>query len=304
VRIGLSGGGNTVERMVEQATQAEAEGFSSLWYAGAVAGDPLIPMALVGRETSRIELGTSVLPTYPCHPILMAGRATTAANTMGRTGLTLGIGPSHEPAIEGIYGMSYAHPGRHVEEYVTIVTRLLRGESVELDGEEYRVRAGAAAPTTGPVPVLVAALAPRLLRVAGTLAEGTITWMANARAVDELIAPTISAAASTAGRDAPRVVVGLPVVVHTDVDEARAAAAENFGFYGTLPNYARVLAAGGLVASADAAIVGDEAAITQAIQALFDAGATDVWAAPFTVGEDRAASRRRTRELLAGLAVA
>jgi F420-dependent oxidoreductase-like protein len=303
VRIGLSGGGNTVERMVEQATQAEADGFSSLWYAGAVAGDPLIPMTLVGRETTRIELGTSVLPTYPCHPILMAGRAATTANTMGRAGLTLGLGPSHEPAIEGVYGMSYAHPGRHVEEYVTIVTRLLRGESFDLEGEEYRVRAGAAAPATGPVPVLVAALAPRLLRVAGTIAEGTITWMANARAVGELIAPTISAAAAGAGRDAPRVVVGLPVAVHDDVDEARTTAASNFAVYGTLPNYQRVLAAGGLDNPADAALVGDEAAVTQAIQALFDAGATDVWAAPFTVGDDRAASRRRTRELLAGLAV-
>jgi F420-dependent oxidoreductase-like protein len=304
VRIGLSGGGNTVERMVEQATQAEADGFSSLWYAGAVAGDPLIPMTLVGRATTRIELGTSVLPTYPCHPILMAGRAATTANSMGRPGLTLGLGPSHEPAIEGVYGMSYAHPGRHVEEYVTIVTRLLRGESVDLDGEEYTVRAGAAAPATGPVPVLVAALAPRLLRVAGTLAEGTITWMANARAVGELITPTISAAAGGAGRDAPRIVVGVPVAVHDDVDEARDTAATNFAVYGGLPNYRRVLAAGALDTPADAALVGVESAVTREIEALFDAGATDVWAAPFTVGDDRAASRRRTRELLAGLAVA
>ena len=94
------------------------------------------------------------------------------------------------------------------------------------------------------------------------------------------------------------------MAVHDDVDEARTTAAANFAVYGTLPNYQRVLAAGGLDNPADAALVGDEAAVTQAIQALFDAGATDVWAAPFTVGDDRAASRRRTRELLAGLAVA
>jgi F420-dependent oxidoreductase-like protein len=302
MRIGLSGGGTTIERTVEHAQQAEADGFTSLWYAGAVAGDPLIPMSLVGRATSRIELGTSVLPTYPCHPVLMAGRAATAADAIGRPGLVLGVGPSHAPGIEGVYGLSYEHPGRHTEEYVTILTQLLRGEASNVEGEEYRVHAQAAAPTSGPVPVLVAALAPRLLRVAGAIADGTITWMANARAVGELIAPTITNAAARVGRAAPRVVVGLPVAVHDDVDEARATAARSFAIYGTLPNYQRVLAAGGIDEPASAAVVGDEATVTRELQTLFEAGATDVWLAPFPVGDDRGASRARTRALLVELA--
>jgi F420-dependent oxidoreductase-like protein len=304
MRIGLSGGGTTVGRMVEQAQQAEADGFTSLWYAGAVAGDPLIPMTLVGRVTTAIELGTSVLPTYPCHPVLMAARAATAANTMERAGLTLGLGPSHAPVVEGVYGLSYDSPGRHTEEYVAIVARLLRGETVDAQGDEFRVRSGAAAPAVGPVPVLVAALAPRLLRVAGAVADGTITWMANARAVGELIAPTIGAAADAAGRDAPRVVVGLPIAVHDDLDEARQTAAEAFTIYGTLPNYQRVLAAGGIDGPARAAIVGDETAVRREVESLFAAGATAVWAAPFPVGTDRAASRERTRALLNELAAA
>ncbi len=302
MRIGLSGGGTTIERTIEHAQQAEADGFTSLWYAGAVAGDPLIPMTLVGRATSRIELGTSVLPTYPCHPVLMAGRATTAADAIGRPGFVLGVGPSHAPGIEGVYGLSYDHPGRHTEEYVTILTQLLRGEASNFDGDDYRVHAPAAAPGGDPVPVLVAALAPRLLRVAGAIADGTITWMANARAVGELIAPTIANAATRAGRDAPRVVVGLPVAVHDDVADARATAAQSFSVYGTLPNYQRVLAAGGIDQPALAAVVGDEATVTREIEALFDAGATDVWLAPFPVGDDRGASRARTRALLVELA--
>ncbi|HEX5588188.1 MAG TPA: LLM class flavin-dependent oxidoreductase, partial [Acidimicrobiia bacterium] len=189
MRIGLSGGGTTIDRMIEQAQEAEADGFTSLWYAGAVGGDPLIPMSHVGRATATIELGTSVVQSYPCHPVLMATRVASAANAMGRAGLTLGIGPSHAPVVESTYGLSYEHPGRHTEEYVAVLAPLLRGEAVDAHGEEYTVRASGTVPEPGPVPLLVAALAPRLLRVAGEMADGTITWMATARAVEELIAP-------------------------------------------------------------------------------------------------------------------
>jgi alkanesulfonate monooxygenase SsuD/methylene tetrahydromethanopterin reductase-like flavin-dependent oxidoreductase (luciferase family) len=125
--------------------------------------------------------------------------------------------------------------------------------------------------------------------------------MANAKAVGEHVTPRITKAA--AGRDAPRIIAGLPFAVHDDVDEARAAAAEQFGFYATLPNYQRILARGGISEVKDAVIVGDEAAVTAQVQALFDAGATDVWAAPFPVGEDKRASRDRTRALLRDLAL-
>jgi F420-dependent oxidoreductase-like protein len=303
MRLGLSGGGATLERMIEQAQTAEADGFTSVWYAGGVGGDPLVPMSHVGRATTSIELGTSILPTYPCHPVLMAGRATSAANAIGRPGLTLGIGPSHAPVVEGMYGLSYDRPGRHTEEYVQVVTALLGGDAVDFDGADFRVHQRGTAPEPGPVPVLVAALAPRLLRVAGSLAHGTITWMANARAVAELIAPRVNSAAAAAGSAAPRVVVGLPVAVHDDVDAAREVAARQFGFYGQLPNYQRVLAAGGVTDAADAAIVGDEATVAAQLQLLVAAGATDVWAAPFPVGDDRATSRDRTYALLRDLAV-
>ena len=300
MRIGLSGGAASVDKMIDQAVRAEAEGFSSLWYASAVGGDPLVAMALAGRATTSIELGTSVLQTYTCHPVLQANRAASVAAAMDRDGFTLGIGPSHEPAIEGAYGLSYEHPGRHTEEYVRVLTALLAGETVSFEGEEFRVHAAAMSPDR-PVPVLVSALAPRLLRVAGELTDGTILWMGNARAIETHVAPRIRAAAQSAGRGAPRIVAGLPVAVHDDVTEARETAATQFAGYGLLPNYRRILDIGGAEGPADAAIVGDEAAVTAAIQGLFDAGATDVWAAIFPVGDDRSASRRRTRDLLAGL---
>ena len=303
MRIGLSGGAASVDRMIEQAKEAEADGFASLWYASAIGGDPLVTMAMAGRATSRIELGTAVLQTYTCHPVLQANRAASVVAAMGRPGLTLGVGPSHRPVIEDAFGLSYGHPGRHTEEYVEVLTGLLRDGTVDFDGADFHVHTGGRggpAPAH-PVSVLIAALAPRLLRVAGSVADGTVLWMGNARAIESHVRPRIDAAASSAGRTSPRIVAGLPVAVHHDVAEARAAAAEQFAGYGVLPNYRRLLDIGGAPGPADAAIVGDETAVADQIRGLFDAGATDVWAAIFPVGDDRAGSRRRTRALLGEL---
>jgi alkanesulfonate monooxygenase SsuD/methylene tetrahydromethanopterin reductase-like flavin-dependent oxidoreductase (luciferase family) len=278
VKIGLSAGAAAVERAIQQAEEAEAAGFSTLWYPGAVSGDPLIQMALAGRATSRIELGTSVLQTYPCHPTLQATRMQSLHAAVGRD-VTLGIGPSHQMAVEHL-GLSYEHVGRDTEQYVRDLAPRL-GEGISL---------------------LLAALGPRLLRVAGENADGTILWMANARAIDAHVRPRITKAAAGAGRPAPRIVAGIPVAVHDDEDEARQAAGEQFSIYATLPNYQRILAHGAITSPAEAVIVGDEAAVERQIRAVFEAGATDFWAAPFPVGADRAASRARTRALLGNLA--
>ncbi len=303
MRIGLPGGGTTIDRIVHQAERAEAEGFTSLWYASAVFGDPLVAIALAGRATSTIELGTAVLQTYACAPSLLASRAAAVVSAIGAPRrFTLGIGPSHAPVVEGMFGLSYATPGRHTDEYVQIVATLLRGDPVRFAGDEFRVNAGAPALIEDvEVPVLVAALAPRLLRVAGQHSAGTILWMANAVAIEEHVVPRLRKAAADAGRPDPRIVAGLPVAVHDDVGEARATAAELFATYGTLPNYQRILERGGVAGPADAAIVGDEAAVAAQLEALFAVGATDVWAAPFAVGDDKSASRSRTRALLTEL---
>lgn len=304
MRIGLPAAGSTAEQMIQQSEQAEIDGFTSLWFPSAFAGDPLAAMALVGQATSSIELGTSVLVTYACHPTLQASRVAATVSAMGwPTRFTLGIGPSHQPVIEGMLGLSYATVGRHTDEYVQIVASLLRGEAVAFQGKEFTVNTGAPQLLDGvTIPVLVGALAPRLLRVAGQHADGTILWMGNARAIETHVAPLLTKAAAEAGRPAPRIVAGLPVAVHDNLEEAREAAATQYAMYGMLPNYQRILAHGGCDGPADAAIFGNEASVTAQIQGLFDAGATDVWAAPFPVGADRPRSRARTRELLKHLA--
>jgi F420-dependent oxidoreductase-like protein len=297
MRIGLTGGGSSADRLVAQARQAEADGFSALWYASEVCGDPLVAMALAGAQTTAIELGTAVLQTYPCHPLLQAKRIASVVDAMGRPGFTAGIGPSHEPLIRDVYGLSYAHPGRNTEEYVQILTALLRGEDVHVDGDDWSVHAqGRGVKPVQHVPVLLAALGPRLLRVAGELADGVVLWMASARAIATHVVPRLHAAA--AGRRTPRVVAGLPVAVHDDEAEARAAATATSAMYSGMVNYQRILNIGGTADPAAAAVVGDEASVRTQLQSLLDAGATDIWAAVFPVGDDKRTSVRRTTDLL------
>jgi F420-dependent oxidoreductase-like protein len=305
VRIGLTGGASTPDKIVQQALQAEQDGFRSLWYASVVTGDPLVAMALAGRATTTIELGTAVLQTYPCHPLLQANRAASVTAAMGRPGFTLGIGPSHESLVRDAYGMSYDHPGRSTEEYLTILTALLRGEEVDHRGHDWSTRStGRMTPLTHPVPVLLAALSPRLLRVAGELADGAVLWMAPPRAIETHVAPRLHTAAANAGRPVPRIVAGLPVTVHDAPAEARAAIAASAASYAGMPNYQRILTLGGADQPSDAAVVGSETSVRAQLQSVIDAGATDIWANIVPVGgtrETRAASVRRTTTLLRDL---
>lgn len=306
MRIGLTGGGSSVDKIVASAQQAEADGFSSLWYASSVAGDPLVAMAIAGRATSSIELGTAVLQTYPCHPLLQANRVAAVVNAMGRAGFALGLGPSHEPLISGVYGLSYDHPGRNTEEYLRIISRVLRGEAVDFTGADWAAHSLAGmVKVDHPVPLLLSALSPRMLRIAGRYADGVVLWMASAKAVESHIVPTLTAAASEAGRPSPRIVAGLPVAVHADVAEARAATATMSTMYSGMTNYQRIIETGGGSSPADVAIIGDEKSVETQLREVLAAGATDIWVQPIGVGADRdrrSASLQRTRALLSGLA--
>jgi F420-dependent oxidoreductase-like protein len=301
VRIGLTAVAQRADRIVEHTLAAERDGFASMWFASSVAGDPLAAMAIAGRETERIELGTAVLQTFPCHPVLQANRAVAAADAMGRQGLTLGVGPSHESVVAGILGLDYDHPGRNTEEYLRILVPLLEGETVDFEGRDWTARS-VTVPVDMHIPVLLAALGPRLLQIAGELADGVVLWMAPVGAIEKHVVPRLRAAAAGADRPEPRVVAGLPVAVHDDIEEARAATSMTSAGYENMPNYRRILALGGTQHAADAAILGDESSVTRQLQSLLDAGATDIQAFIVPVGDDRRTSIRRTRDLLASLA--
>lgn len=283
--------------VVDQVERASSAGFASAWWAQLFGWDALTTIAVVGSRVEGIALGTAVVPTYPRHPMMLAGQALTVQAAVGNR-LTLGIGLSHQVVIEGMFGYSFEKPARHMREYLSALGPLLRGQSVAYQGETVKAVGTVAVPGAQARSVLVAALGPAMLRITGELADGTVTWMTGPTTIGDHIVPAITAAAAGAGRPEPRVVVGLPVCVTADDQAARERAASHLAIYGQLPSYRAMLDREGAAGPADVAVVGDEEAVTAQVARLADAGATEFLANPFGSAEERA----RTVELLAELA--
>src|SRR5215468_4037397 len=229
---------NKVAQLVADAEAAEAAGFTSIWVPQ-VPGDfdALTAITLMGQATGRIELGTAVLPIQTRHPMAMAQEAlSNQAVCEGR--FTLGLGTSHHWIIEGMLGLSYDRPAHQMRTYLEVLNAALRGPgSVDVENDGYRVHSPIDVTDVAPNPVLLAALGPVMLRLAGEQASGTILWMADERAIAEHVVPRITKAAAEAGRPAPRVVAAIPVAVcsNDDVDGARAFTNRVFGQAGFSP---------------------------------------------------------------------
>jgi F420-dependent oxidoreductase-like protein len=240
-----------------------------------------------------VELGTSVVPTYPRHPVALAAQALTVnAATGGR--LALGIGLSHRAAIEGTYGLSYDRPARHMRAYLDALLPLLRDGFVDVTGDALTARMQLSTPGATAPPVLLAALQPRMLALAGALADGTITWCTGPITLEQQVVPLIRAAAEDVRRPSPRVVVALPVVVTDDEAHGRAQADAQLEGYGRIPVYRAVLDREGVEGPGDVAVVGDAASVRAQLARLESIGATDFLAIPCGSAEDR----RRTLDAL------
>ncbi|MEU4546054.1 LLM class F420-dependent oxidoreductase [Nonomuraea dietziae] len=296
MRVGLflndPQGPDPIGELRETIARAADDGFASAWLSHIFGLDALTALAVAGSQVPGIELGTAVVPTYPRHPAALAQQALTTNAALGGR-LALGIGLSHQVVIEHMFGYDFSHPARHMKEYLDILLPLARGEKAEVTGETLKADIKLSTPGTG-LPVLIAALAPRMLALAGTVADGTVLWMTGPRTVAEHVVPAITAAASGAGRPAPRVVCALPVCVTDDPAAAKARAAEVFSVYGELPSYRAMLDKEGAATPGDVAIVGDEEAVRAQIDGLAKAGVTDFVAAEFS-------GRERTRAFLKGL---
>ncbi len=292
-------GPDALDRLCADVQQAADDGFPSAWLNNIFGLDALTALAVAGRQVPGIELATAVMPTYPRHPAALAQQALTAAAATGGR-VTLGIGPSHKIVIEDMFGYRFDRPALHTQEYLQVLGPLLRGEAVSFHGETVSAEITLSVAAPGPVPVLLAALGPRMLRIAGELADGTVTWMAGSATMRDHIVPGITRAAQAAGRPAPRVVCILPVCVTSDPDGARAAAAKTFALYGQLPSYRAMLDREGAAGPADVALVGTEAEVGAQLTALAKAGVTDFVAAEFAWGQDAARTRAFLRAQLTG----
>ncbi|MGE0383341.1 MAG: TIGR03564 family F420-dependent LLM class oxidoreductase [Gammaproteobacteria bacterium] len=281
LRIGVmvsAGGG--LAKITDRARKHAPYGFAHYWLAQPFGVDVLTALALIAPHLPEAELGTAVIPIYGRHPLTLAMQAlTTQAATGGR--LALGIGLSHQFVIENIFGMPFTRPARHMREYVSALAPLLRREKVEYAGETVRVNTVMGPLDVGdatPPRLLLAALGPVMLDIAGRMADGTITWMTGARTLASHTVPTITAAARAAGRPAPRILAGLPVCVTSDVDAARKLASEQLAVYRSLPFYRAMMDREGAADPVDIAQIGDRAALQALVQRLRDAGVTDLLA--------------------------
>jgi 5,10-methylenetetrahydromethanopterin reductase len=306
MRVGIfigeaSGERTSVEQLLANAQRAEARGFATAWVPHIPWSlDALTALALAATVTDRIELGTAVVPTFPRHPMSMAQEALTVqAASNGR--LALGIGPSHPVVIENMYGLSYDKPASHTAEYIEVLQKCFTSNFVEHKGDRFSVQAMLEVPGGTPPKVLVAALAPKMLELTGRLADGTITYWADEKAIGDHVVPRITKSAADAGRPSPRVVAGIPIAVVDDVDAARRRADKLFSTYLAIPTYQRILGRGESGNPVDVAIIGTEQQVRARLQSFADAGATEICASVLGLGDDREKSHAATLDFLASL---
>jgi F420-dependent oxidoreductase-like protein len=309
VMIGAERGDSArkVSRMLADIEWAENAGMDTAWIPQVPNDfDALLAVALMGTRTTRIELGTAVVPLQAQHPIALARQAlSTHAATGGR--LALGVGPSHHWIIQDMLGLPYEKPAGYTRDYLEVLHAAFAGPGpVDVENDHFTVHNPLDLAPVTPLPVLVAALGPVMLALAGEHADGTVLWMADERAVSDHVVPRITKAADNAGRPAPRIVAGIPVCLCAagEVDAARERANRILGEAEVSPNYQRLLDYGDARDVGDICAAGDEEAILARMKRFADAGVTDLSVRLLPIGENRdelVASKRRTREVISEL---
>lgn len=302
MRIGINGTGlvqrASIDAIADHAAQAAADGFTSYWLAEHPTGglDALTVLTVVGLRVAGIELGTAIVPTMPRHPIVLAGQARTTNAAIGGR-LTLGIGLSHAPMMAQL-GIGFDKPIRHLREFLSVLMALLDEGKVSFDGETISCEASFFQREERRCGVIVAALGPQALAVAGARTDGTTLAWVGPRTIRDHIVPTISEAAAKADRPAPRIIATLPVCVTNDVDKVRASIDKNLAMYGQLPSYKAMFEREGVDGPSGVALVGDEDAVIAMVDDLRNAGVTDFAPSEFALSAEE---RVRTRALLKSL---
>ncbi len=300
MRIGINGSGllarPDLQVMVDNIEKAERDGLSSYWLAQTGLVDALTVFAVAGSQTSEIELGTAVIPTWPRHPQALAAQAlTTQAATGGRT--VLGIGLAHQMSVEGQWKMTWTKPIRHMLDYLGVLEELLATGKASYSGEIWSFEGEMARPTDNSPSVMLAALGDQMLKIAGERTDGTILWCVGPKTLKQQIVPGINDAASNAGRPAPRTICSLPVWVTDRPDDARKTVAQALTIYGQLPSYRAMLDIEGVDGPADISLIGSAEQVTAGLAEIAESGATDFTAVVQGFDEDE---REQTWQVVAG----
>ena len=296
--------------LIARIVEADRLGLDTAWLTvGGAAPDPFAVFASAAHEAERITFGTSIVPTFPRHPITMAAGAMTV-DQLAPGRLKLGVGPSHRPAIEGTWGLPFNKPLSHLREYVTVLNALLNDGSVDFDGEQLSAHARIAQPTQ--VRVMISALRTGSFRLSGELTQGGISWMCPLPYIRDVATPAQQEGADAAGRPKPAMIVHTPIVVSEDREAVRAAARQQFGFYQRLPFYSRMLQAAGYEEAADGEftdrmadgliISGSANEVGDRVRSIGDYGVDEMLAALVQLPEGGSEARQRTLELLGEIA--
>ena len=296
-----------VERMLADVRWAEDAGLASVWIPQIPDEfDVLTAAALAGFTTDRIEIGTAVVPVQTRHPIALAEQALSVqAICEGR--LALGLGVSHHWVIDEMLGLPYERLAPTMRANLDVLDQALAGPGmVDVENDFFRVHNPISVTDITPTSVLIAALGPLMLKLAGERTDGTILWMADERAIGSHVVPSITRAAEAAGRPAPRVVAGIPVCLCADdeVDVAVARTNRVLSEAEVSPNYQRLLEHGDARTVGDILVAGSESTIEKRLGVFADAGVTDVSVRVVPIGDGRdelIASSQRTRDLLSSL---
>ncbi len=299
MKIGINGTGlvqkASIDAIKQDAKTAQDDGFSSYWIAEHPTGgfDALTVLAVISQEVSVIELGTAIVPTYPRHPMVLAGQTLTTQTAVGDR-LTLGIGLSHEVMMAQL-GISFDKPIRHLRDYLSILMPLLEKGKVKYQGETLSCDAEIFKPVDKRPGVVVAALGPQALRVAGGRTDGTTLAWVGPKTIREHIVPAISDAAAKAGRQAPRIIATLPICVTDDPQGLRNRITKTLTLYGQLPSYKAMFEREGVSEPGELALVGSAAEVEDSLSVLKEAGVTDYAASVFATSSEE---HRNTRDLL------
>jgi F420-dependent oxidoreductase-like protein len=295
--IGVYVQGSDAAETLDLIKQAESHGVAAAWLTqSGVAADSMAIFAAAAAVTSRIKLGTSIIPTWPRPPVMLA-QQTLAIASLAPGRFRLGIGPSTAAGMEPLYGITYKRPLTNLREYLQVLTTLLHTGRVDFQGKQVKARARIAGPVD--VPVMASALSPGAFRLCGELAEGAISWMCPWPYLRDTALPALREGAAAAGREPPPLVVHVPVCLSKDRDEVKGALQEQLGRYGTFPVYQAMFATAGfpdVAAGYSDELVdslcayGDEDAIAARLELILSQGAAEVFGHPLPLGGDRQAA--------------
>ena len=307
-RIGLSIVAADAGEAINKIVEAERAGLHQVWLSqgGSGGSDNLTVVALAAARTTQIGLGTAIVPTYPRHPLVMAQQAL-AIHDIAPGRLRLGIGPSHRPIMEGIYGLPQTTPLAHLREYMAVLRGILYEGKIDHHGTFFNITATS---RTAQIPLLVSTLGPKAFRLAGEISDGALSWVCPVPYLLKTALPALQAGAEAEQRPAPPLVAHILVALSTDEADVQAQARQFLSRYSKMPFYAHMFEGAGLPVTADGAgldelakalvISGDEATLRERLISLLANGLDELMIHPIPHAHE-AQARERLLQVLASI---